>query len=821
MKKKLCLLCVLLALLLSVSLSAVPTAAAALTADTAAEALHALGLVGGTGKNADGSVNFALGDKLTRAQAFVLVVRFVGAEKDATANVQKHPFTDVPAWANPYIGYVYANGITKGVSETKFDPDTEVSEAAFLTILLRVLGYDDGAGDFKWNDPYTLAKSVGLCDAKSSDFNRGGAFVLCYRALTAAVKSGDSIAKRLIAAGVFTESAWNEVKDMMTDTPTDTPAAPENPETKITPIAELNRGGTDGDHMDDDYNTATVEADFRTKVLLNAAKTGSFRYDNAFYPRVKKVRDDLYLLLYHFTQTGQHLYYATSRDGVHWNAPEVLYNRVDHNFVYESGERAGQTDGYYAVNPDAVVLSNGEILCAYSVRPFNGYETYTDLSGIDLIRGRATEDGKIEWSDPTRIYTGQNWEASFLKHDDGRIELYFTQIAPYISKYGYDKSYRSSGTAMLVSTDNGYTWTPHIQPGDRNNYRATTVFQQSVGTRNDLPYFCGQMPVAISLANGKTMLAVEIRRLLQQSYDVSYALSGEGGVWRALDFTEEGPDTTRANYIAGAASPYLARFDSGEVVMTYAAGNRLLSRLGAPDGSAFSGTSFSILPDAPGFWGSVERVGSHAMLFVNQATSSDGATGGIAMIRGYLNHRINAPKYTVRVDGYTNDWENNTDAFFVGSETQAQVTLRTAHDDENLYFLISRLDEFVTDRDTATVCIAAGAAADYRITVGLDGIRGIEYYQNGAKQETLTGGTAAVRVLGTPNNNEDKDEGFVVEFSIPKALVGMTGKKSFKARLALVNGDGKGETADSMSVSLYSTAKWPAVVLDDFDSRQS
>ena len=274
MKNKLCLLCVLLVLLLSASLAAAPATAAVPAADAAAQKLYTLGLVGGYGQGADGSVNFALGDKLTRAQAFVLVVRFVGAEKDATANVQKHPFTDVPAWANPYIGYVYANGITKGVSETKFDPDTEVSEAAFLTILLRVLGYDDGAGDFAWNNPYTLAKTVGLCDAKSSSFNRGGAFVLCYRALTAAVKSGDSIAKRLIAAGVFTESTWNEVKDMTTDTPTDTPAAPENPETKITPIAELNLGGTDGDHMADDYNTATVEADFRTKVLLNSAKTG-------------------------------------------------------------------------------------------------------------------------------------------------------------------------------------------------------------------------------------------------------------------------------------------------------------------------------------------------------------------------------------------------------------------------------------------------------------------------------------------------------------------------------------------------------------------
>ena len=620
----------------------------------------------------------------------------------------------------------------------------------------------------------------------------------------------------LIAVGVFTKKTRNEENPMMTDKPT----VLENPETKILPIAELNRGGTDGDHMEDDYNTASVEADFRSKVLLNSATTGSFRYDSAFYPRVKKVRDDLYLLLYHYTQTGQHLYYATSRDGVHWNAPEVLYNRVDHKFVYEYGDRTGQTDGYYAVNPDAVVLDNGEILCAYSARPFNGYETYIELNGLDLIRGTVTEDGRIKWSAPTRVYTGQNWEASFLKHDDGRIELYFTQIAPYISKYGYDKSYRSSGTAMLVSTDNGYTWTPSIQPGDKNNYRATTVFQQIVGTRNNLPYFCGQMPVAVSLANGKTMLAVEIRRLLQQKYDISYALSGEDGVWKALDFTEEGPDTTKANYITG-ASPYLARFTSGEVVMTYATGNRLWSRLGAPDGSEFSAAAFSILPDAPGFWGSVERVGSHAMLFTNQATSSDGKTSGIAMIRGYLNHRINAPKYTVTVDGYTNDWENNTDAFFVGSATQAQVTLRTAHDDDNLYFLVSRLDECITDRDTATVCIADSATSDYRITVGLDGIRSIDYYQNGAKQKTLTGGTAAVRVLGTPNDNEDKDEGFVVEFSIPKALVGMTGKKSFQARLALVNWDGAREVGDSMSVSQTSTAKWPAVVLDDVDSRQS
>ena len=82
-------------------------------------------------------------------------------------------------------------------------------------------------------------------------------------------------------------------------TPTQPDIDPQDLKTVITPIAELNTKGTDGDHADDDYNAASVEADFRTKAELTAAKTGYYRYENAWYPRVKQVRDDLYLLLYH------------------------------------------------------------------------------------------------------------------------------------------------------------------------------------------------------------------------------------------------------------------------------------------------------------------------------------------------------------------------------------------------------------------------------------------------------------------------------------------------------------------------------------------
>ena len=800
-------------------ISPAPTASAARpTAGGAADALYALGLVGGYGKNADGSVNFALGEKLTRAQAFVLVVRFVGAEKDATLSVQSHPFTDVPAWANPYIGYVYANGITKGVSETRFDPDTPVSEAAFLTIMLRVLGYNDGAGDFKWDDPYTLAQSVGIVDAKADTFNRGSAFVICYRALTATVKSGNSIAEQLIAKGVFTKEAYDKAMNPGDDTPIVIPGE-STLKTVITPIAELNTKGEDGDHADDDFNTASLEIDYRQTAELTSAKTGYSRYDNAWYPRVKKVRDDLYLLLYHYGQYGQHIYWTTSRDGVKWNAPSVLYQggASATGFTHAEGPLAGTKDDMRAVNPDACVLDNGDILCVYSVRSNKGYQQVIDLNGLELVRGKVTASGGIQWSKPTKIYTGTNWEPFIMQRDDGQIEIYFSSSVTYIAKYGFDKAKRSSGTGLIVSKDGGYTWTPDVQAGDKNYYRPTVVYQQAIGEKKTpngetAMYFSGQMPSVVQLYNGKSMIAVEVHSL-NNKYTISLATSEAEGNWKDLGITEEGPSTMMKDVFTGAA-PYLARFKSGEVYLTYTS-KGLKGRMAKADGTAVSSKEFTAVPGAAGSWGSTEIVGSHAVL--STAPVVNGDKRGVKIVRSYLNHRINAPKTTVTVDGYTNDWDNieNTDALFVGSESQAQITLRAAHDDENVYFLVSRLDDFMTSSDAVMVCIGAGETADYRVVVGVDGSVSIDHYSAGAKQSSITGGTAVVKVLGTLNNNEDTDEGCVYEIAVPKSAVGLTGAKSFKVRPVLTNKDSNNVILDTLTgVTAYSTALWPDIVLD-------
>lgn len=603
------------------------------------------------------------------------------------------------------------------------------------------------------------------------------------------------------------------------ENPTGTGNGEENPkdfigETVIAPIAQLNTEGTDGDHAGDDFTTASLEIDYRSNVKLSSAVTGFARYDNAWYPRVKKVRDNLYLLLYQYGQYGQHIYYVTSSDGQNWGAPQVLYNSANHKFTYADGPLAGTQDRYYAVNADACVLDNGDILVVYSVRPSAGYnkQEYIDQNGIYMVRGTVSANNQIAWSGQTRVYTGQTWEPYIFQRSDGRIELYFTQIAPYIAKYGFDTVKRSSCTGLILSKDGGYTWTPDVQPGDTNYYAALRVFQQSIGSRNGIPYFSGQMPSAVELYNGKTLLAVEIHEQ-SDTYWISYGTSEADGIWKNLGMEEIGPEGSKANAYQ-AAAPYLSRFPSGETYLTYGLKSLRYGRLGSPDGTMFSNKEFVMVPDAKGSWGSSEIVGTHCVLTVN--TGKDGEKRNIQMTYSYLNHRVNAPEYAVRVDGYTDDWKTNTDALFVGSESQAQVTLRTAHDSENVYFLLSRLDDYINEGDTVTVAVAASNTSYYQIVLDLEGIQSVDYYESGKLKQSLDGGEAAVKVLGTTGENTDRDTGVVIEVSLPKALIGLSGADHFSARLALFNDDGPGRAvSDTFSgVSIHSSALWPAVVLD-------
>ncbi|MBQ8837294.1 MAG: S-layer homology domain-containing protein [Clostridia bacterium] len=171
----------------------------------AARGLYTLGLAQGYDTT---GTNFGLSDDLTRIQTVVQVIRFLGVEDEVKAGTYTHPFTDVPAWANNYVGYAYANNITSGRSATKFDPDGVVDEMQFLTFMLRAIGYSDKDGDFVWNNPYALANKVRMskADGNGSIFTRGDAFRTSWDTLFATAKDGDRVYANLEEAGVFTAS---------------------------------------------------------------------------------------------------------------------------------------------------------------------------------------------------------------------------------------------------------------------------------------------------------------------------------------------------------------------------------------------------------------------------------------------------------------------------------------------------------------------------------------------------------------------------------------------------------------------------------------
>ena len=173
----------------------------------AAARLNSLGLFQGTGKG------FDLDRMPTRAETAVMLVRLLGKEAEATDPANGYadatPFNDLPYWAAGHIGYLYANGITVGISENKFGSNNAASLSQYLTFLLRVLGYEDGY-DFVWNDSSRLAQQIGLISnykiaaASSHGFLRADLADISVAALGRPYK-GESftLADKLMEAGIF------------------------------------------------------------------------------------------------------------------------------------------------------------------------------------------------------------------------------------------------------------------------------------------------------------------------------------------------------------------------------------------------------------------------------------------------------------------------------------------------------------------------------------------------------------------------------------------------------------------------------------------
>ena len=238
----------LLCLCLVLSLLPAPVLAATNRIELAeqrAEILRELGLFEGVS-----DTNFDLERRPSRTEALIMLVRAMGKKQEALSGNWTHPFTDVPGYADPYVGYAYTLGLTEGISDTLFGGSETAGAAVYLTFMLRALGYSDGEGaDFAWDDPYLLAGRVGLLPAgvNTVEFLRADVALVTFAALSSPLKDGSgTLGEKLTEAGQFTsaqlEQALNGTLELPSASPSPapepTPAPAPEPENRIAHTAE-------------------------------------------------------------------------------------------------------------------------------------------------------------------------------------------------------------------------------------------------------------------------------------------------------------------------------------------------------------------------------------------------------------------------------------------------------------------------------------------------------------------------------------------------------------------------------------------------------
>ncbi len=529
-------------------------------------------------------------------------------------------------------------------------------------------------------------------------------------------------------------------------------------------IYELN---TEDDPLDSHAGVthlSTLEIDYRNSYRIDNGEL--IKEGDMWYPRIKRLSTGKYILFFQDGRWGPNIYYSFSDDGTNWGEPTVLF--AAHLTANNNFKR------HYAT-ADAIELANGDIVVAaifHVVRKDDASPAPSRFLMTEKgIVTKYSTDGGNTWSEQQTVYHGRVWEPSFLQLPDGTLQMYLTHSAPkdaiYRDKMG---SHVSSGVAMLTSKDNGRTWAPLALTYP---YIAKRIAQQKIYVNeNGVQILTDQMPVAILLHDNETIVMA------------TESLSGNGGthytsIIRSHDFfettleeNEDGPED-RDNMVHIGAGPYIAQFPSGEIALSMAVSAKMKIYLGNEKGTEFylDREYNPLIHQSRGMWGDLFVTSSHTLMtssgdtIVEAGVKSNLHTTGIGVTRLVLNHRIDAKTAKMTVDGNTADWFDNTDALFAGSISQAQVSVRAAHDEDNVYFLFETLDYDIRTREKFEFLVNDGNSV-YKIDLSINGNMSVS--RKSGSGESVKGYGSAVKLYGTKDNTSDTDEGYVIEFSMPR-----------------------------------------------------
>ncbi len=474
---------------------------------------------------------------------------------------------------------------------------------------------------------------------------------------------------------------------------------------KIRNISHLNNENYPMDSHAGITHRSRLEADRRSFRIIEGDGSDTFS-KRVYYPRIKVLSDGTYIMFHQDGRVSGNCYYTNSNDGLCWSARRPIF------MSYKTTRDDGVEDFVYWCNCDAQVMPNGEILAFCSYRYRAGYNLDSKYSGIVMKRSK---DNGETWSEGKEIYRGRNWESCPLLLESGELQLYFSHTAPkfyFEPKVKTDaKIHTSSGSAIIRSYDGGETWTPDVKEPPYAAHRVTQSYVESL--ENGTKCFTNQMPVAVELHNGDIALATESdmavgRFMLTMSYSHDN--------WaRALDIDEDGPEDKLTAFDYG-AGPYIVQFQSGETLLSYNTADQFHLRLGDEYGKNMTAERDIIAFDGNnGYWGCLCIDASHRVLASMPKVLEDrtktpwSSDNDMMLCRYYLNHTISAYGLNGNSAFLDETWCNHTDAFFLGAQTDAQMSLSFCHDDDYIYIRTDLLDRALGESSAENVYIKIGS----------------------------------------------------------------------------------------------------------------
>lgn len=529
--------------------------------------------------------------------------------------------------------------------------------------------------------------------------------------------------------------------------------------------------------------------------------------DKLSYPRVKKLSNGDLLMVFQNLQVSNDIYTMRSTDdGTTWETPTAIRlmrddEELDMAISYATGE--------------LLELQNGNLLFACSFRSNGGYQQNIG-DGIEVM---ISKDYGKTWSEPKVVYDGANWEPHMIQLPSGEVQMFFTQQAPYFAMGLTD----SVDVGLLRSYDNGETWTGKLSGEE---WRVESLSRLPQNGTNGVECSDG-MAVGLVLNNGKGI--VYACESLATAEKISIIYSSMEANWVYPEFTKDsfGPGSDRRWNAIGnrkGYAPYLIQVPSGETVLSFNSSNSasgsFIVALGDDEAKNFTGFTSPFPMENGAYWGSLHVKYSHTIIASAMASVGVNELGGedlkgILYTEGQLNHTIEAVKQSIKLDGLNKDWQDDS-VFFVGSDSQAQATIRFAYDDEYLYILTERLDDYIInntnlgiENDSIDILLNMGDKDKdcyddqvYKFNLSLSGMtggsRGAE--NNRFVGHEMPGVQTTYRVYGTVNDDSDTDTGFVVEAKIPWSAIGgkpADGKMGVTA--VLYNDDGFGMVKDTMA----------------------